>query len=450
MASRKFFLAGLSAFALALSVAQVGAETLQGALAKAYQNNSTMNYNRAGVRVVDETVPLAKSGMRPRIDAVGSASWQTDNTGEIRVGSFGIELAQPIFDGFRTKNNVAGAEARVRAAQAGLRNNELNLLLDATTAYMDVIRARQIAVLRAQNIEFLQEQLRSSRSRFEVGEGTRTDVAQAEAALQIALAQRATAEAQARSAEATYRQIIGENPGSLQMPEPLKSLIPGGLETAYSIAFAEHPALIARAHEVDAASFGVKVDEGALLPQLSATAGVSVSAGDRYGVDTDSQSASVGLRLTIPIYQGGQDAAQVRQSKETLGQARINVDVTRDQVRAAVASAWANYFAAIETVRANREALSAARLALSGVIEERDVGQRTTLDVLQGQADVINAQINLLNAQREVVVASYAIASATGRLTAERLRLPVTLHKPEEHYNAVKDKWSGLRTPDGR
>jgi len=448
--SRKIFLAGLSACALALSVAQVSAETLQGALAKAYQNNSTMNYNRAGVRVVDESVPLAKSGMRPKIAATGTARWDTDDVGEIRVGSFGIELSQTIFDGFRTQNSVRGAEARVRAAQAGLLNNELNLLLDAATAYMDVIRTRQIAVLRAQNIQFLQEQLRSSRSRFDVGEGTRTDVAQAEAALQVALAQKAGAEAQARAAEAIYRQVIGENPGSLQMPEPLKKLMPGGLEAAYSIAFAEHPALVARAHEVDAASFGVKVDEGALLPSLSATASVSANTSNQYGRSSDGQTASVGLRLTIPIYQGGQDAALVRQSKESLGQARINVDVTRDQIRAAVASAWANYFASVESVRAQREALSAARLALSGVMEERDVGQRTTLDVLQGQADVINAQINLLNAQRDVVVASYAIASATGRLTAERLGLPVTLHKPQEHYNAVKDKWSGLRTPDGR
>src|SRR5690606_22485500 len=146
----KFFLAGLSAFALVLSVAQAGAETLTGALAKAYQNNSTMNYNRAGVRAIDETVPLAKSGMRPKLNATGTASWQSDDVGEIRVGSFGIELSQTIFDGFRTQNNIRGAEARVRAAQAGLRNNELNLLLDATTAYMDVIRTRQIAVLRAQ------------------------------------------------------------------------------------------------------------------------------------------------------------------------------------------------------------------------------------------------------------------------------------------------------------
>lgn len=450
MPSRKLFLTGLSALALVLPGFHVGAETLQGALAKAYQNNSTLNYDRAGVRIINESVPLAKSGMRPTINAVGTASLQSDNVGEIRAGTFGIELAQPIFDGFSTRNNVRGAEARVRAAQAGLRNNELNLLLDATIAYMDVIRTRQISALRGQNIEFLQEQLRSARSRFEVGEGTRTDVAQADAALQGAQAELATANAQARSAEALYRQVIGENPASLQMPQPLRSLLPKALESAYSVALSQHPGIVASEHEVDAAGYGVKSNEGKMLPSLSATAGVNVNAGDRYGISTDGQSASVGLRLSIPIYQGGASSATVRQSKETLGQARINVDVARDRVRNGVASAWATYHAAVETVRAGSEALSAARLALDGVIEERDVGQRTTLDVLRGQEDVIDAQIMLLNAQREVVVASYAIASATGQLSAERLGLPVTLHRPEEHYDAVKDKWIGLTTPDGR
>src|SRR5690606_13545555 len=280
--SRKLFLAGLSALALALSVSHVGAETLQGALAKAYENNSTMNYNRAGVRVVDEAVPLAKSGMRPRINATGTASLTSDNVGEIRAGSFGIELAQPIFDGFRTQNSTRAAEAQVRAAQAGLRNNELNLLLDATAAYMDVIRARQIAALLAQNIEFLREPLRSARSRFEVGEGTRTDVAQAEASLQVSLADLASARAAAACADALYRQVVGEDPGSLQMPEPLRSLMPSGVDSAYSIAFAEHPAIEARKHLVDEASFGVKAREGELLPSLSATAGVRVEGSNGY------------------------------------------------------------------------------------------------------------------------------------------------------------------------
>jgi outer membrane protein len=197
----------------------------------------------------------------------------------------------------------------------------------------------------------------------------------------------------------------------------------------------------------------VKTAEGALFPQLSATAGVSRSFRETNGgslSDGYTNSASIGAQITVPIYQGGRVSAQVRQSKESLGQARIQVDVTRDQVRAAVTSAWTQYIAAQQQVTANRALVAAAQLALNGVIEERNVGQRTTLDVLNAQADVISAQINLAASERDVVVASYATLSATGQLSVEKLGLAVEKYRPEEHYNAVKDKWFGLRTPDGR
>jgi outer membrane protein len=323
---------------------------------------------------------------------------------------------------------------------------------------MDVIRDRQIVTLRERNLEALNEQARAARSRFDVGEGTRTDVAQADAARSAAVAQLSAARAQASSSAAIYRQVVGDEPGKLKGASPLAKLLPGGLDRAVALASAEHPAIISTQHLVDAAGFTVKSAEGALLPQVSASAGVSRSyrntegglAGGSTFNDGTSDAASIGATLTVPIYQGGRASAQVRQTKESLGQARIEVDVQRDQVRAAVTSAWTQYLAARESVEANRALISAAQLALNGVIEERNVGQRTTLDVLNAQSDVIDAQINLANSEREVVVASYAILSATGQLSARRLGLQVTEYQPEEHYNAVKDKWYGLRTPDGR
>ena len=360
-----------------------------------------------------------------------------------------------LFDGFQTRNNVRTAEARVRAANESLRNTEQNILFNAASAFMDVIRDRQIAILRARNLEFLEEQVRAARSRFEVGEGTRTDVAQAEASRSAAVAQLAAARAQALSSAAIYHQVIGEEPGKLASPSAARGL-PKGLDSAIVIANTEHPAIIATEHLVDAAGFAVKAAEGALLPQFSASASVSRNYRNTSPrtasspADGTFNSASVGLPLTVPIYQGGRVAAQVRQSKELLGQARIEVDVTRDQVRSAIVSAWTQYDAARQSVDANRELVSAAELALSGVIEERKVGQRTTLDVLDAQADVITAQVNLVSSERDVVVASYAILSAIGHLSAGRLGLAVTEYHPEEHYNAVKDKWIGLRTPDGR
>jgi outer membrane protein len=454
---RKVF-AGLLALAAALATAAPAwsAETIIGALSKSYRNNSTLNSTRAGVRVTDEAVPLAKSGYRPVIRGTSGIQVSRTFTGvgtTLTTGSFGIELNQTIFDGFQTANNVRAAEAQVRAANEGLRNTEQNTLFDAAAAYMDVIRDRQIAALRAGNLEFLSEQVRAANSRFEVGEGTRTDIAQAEAGRQGAVAQMSGARAQVLASSAQYRQVIGEEPGNLSGASPLSKLLPRSLEECFAVALREHPAIIASEHLVDAQGFAVKSAEGALLPNLSAGAGISHgfrSTDPAAVTDGGSTSANIGLSLSVPIYQGGRASTNVRRNKESLGQARIDVDVNRDRVRQAVAAAWAQYVASQEAVVANRELVNAARLALNGVVEERNVGQRTTLDVLNAQSDVTNAQISLASSERDVVVASYAVLSAIGRLSAKRLALNVELHKPEEHYNAVKDKWFGLRTPDGR
>jgi outer membrane protein len=445
-------------FCGALAATPAGAETLAGAMAKAYTHNSDLNSARAGVRVTDENVPIAKSGYRPIIAGTGALDYTfTKQRGtRLTTGSFGVQIQQILFDGFQTRNNTLTAEARVRAAFESLRNTEENTLFNAASAYMDVIRDRQIAVLRQQNLAFLEEQVRAARSRFEVGEGTRTDVAQAEASRAEAVAQLASARAQALTSAAVYHQVIGEEPGKLASPAPAKGL-PKGVESAIVIANAEHPAILATLYLVDAAGFAVKSAEGALLPQLSATgqwvrnySNTSPTPSALFDNNGTFDSLTAGLALTVPIYQGGRVSAQVRQSKESLGQARIEVDSTRDQVRSAVVAAWSQYQAAQENVSANRDAVSAAQLALAGVIEERKVGQRTTLDVLNSQADVITAQINLASSERDVVVASYAILSAVGHLTATRIGLAVAEYRPQEHYDAVRDKWIGITTPDGR
>lgn len=432
------------------------AESIQGALAKAYENNSQLNSARAGLRAADERVPLAKSGWRPRITGTSGIVNSSNSTGGPGTGlgrtsvTFGIEINQSLFDGFQTRNNVQAAEAGVRAERQNLRNTEQNVLFDTAQAYMDVLQNRQIAVLRARNLEFLQEQLRAARARFEVGEGTRTDVAQAEASLAGARAQLTAARASVDSSEAVLRQLTGVNPGSLKQATALRKGQPGSLDAAYGIAFSEHPAIRLRDALVDSSVFGVKAAEGAFLPQVGLSASVSQSSTYSSAGDTFGTAASIGAQVTVPIYQGGQASATVRQRKEELGQARIETDVARDQVRAAVASAWTQLGASRASVRANEESVRASRLALNGVIEERNVGQRTTLDVLNAQATVLDAQIALVQAQRNLVVSSYALASSVGRLNASRLGLRVQRYDPEEHYNAVKDLWYGLRTPDGR
>ncbi|MEN3793299.1 TolC family outer membrane protein [Fulvimarina sp. MAC3] len=506
------WLRALATAGLILSVpVSVDAETLQGALAKAYQNSQDLNGARAELRATDENVTQARAGMRPTITGLGSASAsriggdtssttrsrqsttssgssrQTsqfeksfgDSDTDILSASVGIQLNQTLFDGFQTPNNVEAAKAQVRAGQHNLSNTEQNTLFDAASAYMNVLRDRQIAALRRQNLSFLSEQVRASRARFEVGEGTRTDVSQAESEQALATALLNSALAQVATSEANYYSVIGDAPTDLQ-PASVPRSIPNSVSSAYEISQREHPAIRATLAAVDAAAFQVKSAEGALLPQVELQASVqneytsrdgsqssssfsSSSTSGLPGVNTQSAfsnvhsrnesnqlSATIGAQLTVPIYQGGRASSIVRQQKEVLGQRRIQVDGTRDQVRAAVATSWAELQAARANIAGYNAQVRAAQLALNGVIEERNVGQRTTLDVLNAQADVITARILLVGAQRDEVVAGYALLSSVGRLSSATLALAGKKYDPIDHYVEVEDKWFGLRTPDGR
>lgn len=434
------------------------AETILGAMAKAYQNNSTVNADRAGVRVTDEGVAVAKSGYRPTVSATAEFNTQArrldgGSNSHSNTGTFGITINQMLFDGFQTKNNVASAKTQVLAARENLRNNEQNLLFSAAQAYMDVYQARQIAVLRQKNLEFLDEQLRAAKARFDVGEGTRTDVAQAEAEKASAIATLNVARADVKTAEATYIQIVGAAPNGLKSAGMATRNLPKSMDSAFNVASAGHPAILATQYALDAAGYSVKSNEGALLPQIGLSGVVQRNeffSGTQTTDSVDSTTATAGLTLTIPIYSGGRTPALVRQAKETAAQRRIEVDVARDSVRQAIAKAWSQMEAAKASIIAQKTVISASQLALNGVIEERKVGQRTTLDVLNAQATVLTGQIALAQAEHDSVVTSYAVLLAVGRLSPSQIGLQVAEYKPQEHYDAVQDKWFGLRTPDGR
>ncbi|WP_246160266.1 TolC family outer membrane protein [Aureimonas fodinaquatilis] len=452
------------------SMGAAEAETLREAMAKAYANNQSLNAARAALRATDESVPQARAGMRPTVIVGGSAAAARGRTtygdGVPHLNSrssslgVGIEISQTVFDGFQTPNNIQAAQARVRSAQATLSNTVQNTLMDAAMAYMDVIRDRQISELRRQNLAFLREQVRAANARFEVGEGTRTDVAQADSREALATALLNSSLAAVATSEAVYFDVIGDPANSLEPGQkPPERLMPGSISQGLAISQAEHPAIQAGLFAVDDASYSVKSFEGQSLPQLSVgasvdnTYGLSRPATGLPGVNVGTQnevSASVGASLTIPLYQGGLVSSQVRQAKQVLGQRRIEVDNYRDQVRAAVATAWANIQASEANVTGYRAQVAAARLALVGVQEERTVGQRTTLDVLDAQADVIDGQILLVGAQRDSVVASYQLLSALGRLSPTHLGLNVPVYDPNQHFNAVDRKAYGMRTPDGR
>ena len=354
-----------------------------------------------------------------------------------------------LWDSFKTRNDVSAAKAAVNASRETLRNTEQNVLFDAASAYMDVLRDEAITGFRRESLEFLNELVRSERARFEVGESTRTDVAQAEAQRAQAQAALSAAQANLQSSIAIYRQIIGVDPRKLSYPNSIHHLAPKSIDGALAVALVEHPAIQATKYLVDQADWQVRSAESDLLPQVT----LEGSSSRRYNTmrsGTVTDNHSVIARLNVPIYQGGRVSATIRQNKEILGQRRIEVDESVDNVRAATVSAYSQLNAAIANTTAGEAQLRAARLALEGSVEERRVGQRTTLDVLRAQQDVIDAQLLLVGSRRDSIVAGYAVLSSIGRLGAERLKLAVVVYDPIEHYEIVRDKWYGLRTPDGR
>jgi outer membrane protein len=462
--------AGLFGSVVALAAFQgARAETLESALARAYGNNPTLNAQRANVRSVDETVPQQKAGFRPRVNAAGEISGSVTESNPdrrrattIRSGSqaAALEVEQNVFNGFITSNSVRQAESNVLGARETLRNTEQNVLFDSAAAYMNVLRDTAILNLQRNNVEVIEEQLRQTQDRFNVGEVTRTDVAQAEARLAASRSQVSLAEANLRTSIARFRQNIGVEPRQLAPGRPLDRLLPRSVDSALQIAFSEHPAIIAALHGVDSAELQVRIAEGQLAPSLgiagsaswrntNSSGGANVQQGTGGG-SGEVTSASIVARLTIPIYDGGVAAAQTRQSKEQVGQTRLEAESTRDQVRAAVISSWGQLEAARAQVTAAQVQVEAAETALTGVREEARVGQRTTLDVLNAQQELLNARVNLITAQRDRVVGSYLVVQSIGRLNSRYLALKVDHYRPKLHFDQVKDLWHGLTTPDGR
>ena len=441
---------------------QASAESLSQALALAYANNPTLNAARAGLRATDENVPQALSAYRPTVSGTGSATrtWTeleylsgSARHSQATTTSLGLQVQQILYRGGRTKNGVRQAEAAIDAARENLKSTEQTVLLDVATAYMDILQNQAVLELRKQNVAFLEEQARSARDRFAVGETISTDVSQAEARLSGAISQVKGAEASLAASRATYQYLVGKKPGTLTAGYSVDKLFAGTLQAAIADGMARHPAILSSQYLIDVAQLAVKLAEGELLPTVSMTGNANRNWSNNNGgtnISGATNSASVTGAISIPIYSGGQVHSKVRQAKETLGQRRIELDLARDQIRANIIASWSNLQATIPQITAAQAQVKAYRLATSGVIEEQKVGQRTLLDVLDSQEDLIAARISLVQAQRDRIVASFNVAASVGSLSAKNLKLRVAYYDPKDHYHAVRDKWFGLRTPDGR
>lgn len=449
-----------SMIGLCLTATAASAETIADALVKAYQTNPQLNAERARQRATDENVPQALAGYRPQIIASLSGGLQAvrnllpDNsiqTASQRPWTIGLTVTQTLFNGFKTANSVRVAELQVQSGREALRNVGQGVLLDAVTAYTNVLANQSLVEAQRANVASLRETLGVARRRLTAGDVTPTDTSQAEARLSRGLSDLNAAEVALAVSQATYTQVIGMQPSRLIPAEPVDRLLPHSRDEATGLAFRANPAVLAAGFDVDMAMKSINVAESSLYPTVTLQGNVSRS----RQVDTTLGSngtdlASVVGQATVPIYDGGTAASQTRQAKEVASQSRLVLDQVRNQARTAAIAAWVAHEGAKVAVSAAESEVRAASIALDGVRKEAQGGQRTTVDVLNAQQDLVAAKARLIGAQRDRVIASYTLLGAVGSLDVKTLGLHTPDYLPEVHYHQVRDAWHGLRTPPGR
>jgi outer membrane protein len=445
---------------------EVRADTLEGALALAYQNNPALNSQRATVRATDEGVGVALSGYRPRVtgqaqmgeayvDSIsrpgGGGGLASKSIGTNAVATYSLTSSQTLLNGFQTASKTRQAEAQVFVQRETLRNTEEQILFSAAQAYMDLLRDAALLELQRSNVNVLEATLRQTRDRFIVGEVTRTDVAQAEASLASGRSQLHAAESQYITSKSRYVQFIGVEPGKLAAASPVDRFSPSTLAASLLRAASQNPQITLAMYNVDVAAEAVKSAEGALYPTLSLNGALTKNYGSTTQLSNlESLQGSVLGVLSVPIYQGGAEYATIRQAKEQLGKSRIDLDTARFTVQQAVTQAWGQLEAAKAQIDATTAQVTSNEIALDGVREEARVGQRTTLDVLNAQQALVQARTNLVIAQHDRLVASYSLLQAVGGLSPQILGLRIEIYDPTVHYQQVRDSWIGVRTPDGR
>lgn len=446
-----------SALALVIAATTVGAAQAQSitqALTTAYDHAPDLQSALLAAKSSAENVALANAGKRPTIGlGVGSTyAWTAGQTAQNPTGDFtgsqtytaGLEYNQTIFDNFKTDADIEAARAGAEAAEHGIRNTEQTVLLNVVEAYMSVLSGRQLVALRQENNSFFQAQLQSAQDRLDVGEGTRIDVAQAQARLAQGDAAYRAALSQLEISQATFQRYVGAPPSNLSASHNYASLIPNSLQAAISEAEVGHPAILMAKAAIRAAQAGSDSAQAAGGPKATISGNVNTGYNSRSG--GQGLNGSFGFQISVPIYAGGSIGASVR--KANIEQIKSEVDAmsSYDQIREAVIAAWAGIQSADAQISAANAAVSAGTTVLDGVIQERDLGTRTTLDVLNSQAELTTARESLINASSNKVIATFSLLSAMGRLTATNLGLPVEVKSAVRYNQAVEDVWQELRT----
>ena len=443
-----------------LAALPVRADTMENALLRAYRNNPQLNAQRASVRVIDENVPQALAGYRPKVAGVFAAG--VGYTDQLADGSAGkkieqgdqtphsatLTVTQTVYNGNQTANKTRAAESQVFGAREGLRLMEQSVLLAAATIYMDYLRDAAILEVQKSNTHVLELTLKQTRDRYSAGLVTPTDVAQSEAQLAAAQSQELAAVSTLTTTRANFRRIVGIEPANLQPASPVDRYLPPTVGGAIELALRQNPNVTAAMYGVDVSFLTVKINEGALYPSVSLQASVS-KVWDPNITTINQFTAAANAQLNVPIYQGGAEYSLIRQSKESLQQQRLTLEQVRDQARADLVTAWGQLLAGKAQVTAAQSQVQASEIAYLGTTKEAQVGQRTVIDILNAQQTLVNARVALVTAQHDRVVASYAVLNAIGRLSPQVLHLPTQTYDASVHYQQVRDNWVGVSTPDG-
>lgn len=431
-------------------VAGASAQSLEEALSSAYTNNPSLAAARAGLRATDEQVPQALSDWRPTVtmsgdygkEALRSPSSSGTAKGQHRdPASIDLTITQPLYRGGRTVAATQKAEDTVEAARARLASTEQSVMLDAATAYMNVVRDQAVLELKVNNEQVLRRQLQATQDRFQVGEVTLTDVHQAEARVSGATAARIQAEGALEVSRAQYRNVVGEFPGSLKAP-PVPTDIPADSDGAVRQALESNPDIRAAVFDEKASASGVTEVRGELLPTVSLSGSMTKSR-DASAENTRLTDYQAQVSVSVPLYQSGSVYSRLRSARQTVVQNRQNLEAARRSAVETTTQEWETLVTARAAIEAYRTQVSANEIALDGVRREAAVGSRTVLDVLDAEQELLDSRVNLVGAQRDLIVAIYGVKAAVGSLTARALSLPVEYYDPEIHYREVHDKWFG-------
>jgi outer membrane protein len=438
-----------------LMAGTASADTLRDALVSAYQTNPTLTGQRETLKATDAGVAIAKAAGRPQVSATAGLNRDLSRQGILDTGgkgptlSLGADLSYPLFNGGSVKNSVRAAETRVEAGRATLRAVEGDVFTEAVSAYMDVIRDRSVVELNENNVKVLTTNLEATRDRFEIGDLTRTDVAQSEARLQLGYSQLATSQGQLTASEASYRRVVGHPAGQLAPPPPLPPL-PATDDEAVRIALANNPDLLAVTRQARAAGYDVRVAQAGRLPTLSGVLSgtyLNELGGAESGFSSTGTQTTLGVNARVPIFQGGLPGARVRQAQAQEGQAFETVVGTERAVVSTTRSAFAAYDSAKRAIQAQTIAVQANELALEGARAEQSVGTRTVIEVLNAEQELLNSQVALVTAKRDAYVAGFQLLNAMGQAEAQDLGLDGgPLYDPLGNYRRVANSWNDWAT----